>query len=160
MVHTWAQTRCYCGSGRCIYQTWLLQQPIVRSICNQHWQNAEGSKISLHRSLLDLCVGLISPLSWPPSSPYMGYWSGSESFIKLHQLPVKLVYQNHHHICRAYYWTILLTELFVLLPTTLSVNAAQKLPQVREILVWLVQNSETIYLTLYDDSYLTLTLPH
>jgi len=43
-------------------------------------------------------------------------------------------------------------ELFVLLPAISSASAAPKLPQVRELLVWLPLKSGTTYLTLYDQA--------
>jgi len=68
------------------------------------------------------------------------------------QLTAKLVQLNHNHIFRASCRTICLfwAELFVLLPATWSVSAAPILPQVREFLVWLLLNSGTTYLSLYD----------
>jgi len=77
--------------------------------------NCRMSKISLHGSLLNLRAGLILPLFWPFC---IGYRSGSESFIKLQQLPTKLVAQNRHHICRASYRTMSRAKLFVLVPGT------------------------------------------
>jgi len=72
-------------------------------------------KISLHGSLLDLRADLISHLSWPL---YIGFPSGSESSISLHQLPTERVPEIHHHIFRASYRTTFQAALFVLLPAT------------------------------------------